>query len=99
MSNLITYELTWQGIEMEITHETGKWGSTDHIEIRSINPAKARTPITETGYRSHFLPIGSLDAHGITAKELVVDWLEREAQTPKWQQYAESSRQTNLFDF
>jgi len=104
MPNHVTHEftvenITWQGIEIEVTHESEKWGSIDHIVIRSVNPKNARIPVTETGYRSHFLPIGSLEEQGITAKELVLIWLEEESQTTKWKQYVEASRQGSLFDF
>ncbi len=97
--SIITECITWENINIEITHESEKWGSIDHIEIRSIDPENARNPITETGYRSHFLPIGSLESQGITAKELVLEWLHSESSKPEWKQYSESLRQGDLFDF
>jgi hypothetical protein len=99
MTHSITVEcITWENVEIEITHETGKFGA-EHIEIRSINPINARNPITETGYRSHFMPLGALEAHGLTAKELVMEWLKRESDTVEWKKYAESQRQGDLFAF
>lgn len=98
-NNIIVETILWEDIEIEITYETEKWGSIDHIEIRSISPEKARIPITKTGYRSHFIPIGALEENGITAKELVLEWIEKEAQSPEWKNYFESTRQKTLFDF
>ena len=54
-----TYQVTWQGISIEIRH-CQNWFSmseddfvTQHIEIRS--EGNAPLPITSTGYRSHFV--------------------------------------------
>lgn len=49
------HRFTWQGIEIEASYWPSKWGTTDHLEIRSIRPERAPLPITETGYRSHLI--------------------------------------------
>jgi hypothetical protein len=99
MSDSTTVEhINWQGITIEVIYWPVKWGSIAHIEVRSIEPKEARIPITETGYRSHFLPIGTLEAEGITVKDLVLGWIDEQAFKPEWKQYAESQRQGDLFD-
>ena len=42
-------------------------------------------PITETGYRSHFVPMGSVAASGYkNAAAFVQAWLEHEAKKTGW---------------
>ncbi len=50
-------QIEWRGLVVEIQH-TANWLNTgfDHIEIK----AESKLPITETGYRSHFIDPGDL---------------------------------------
>lgn len=54
----------WQGIEIEAIYWPRRWGVIAHLEIRSIQPERAPLPITETGYKSHFHPCGTVEANG-----------------------------------
>ena len=54
-----TYEIEWQGIRICIRYAPVKWNVISHIEIESIEPARAPLPITPTGYLSNHIPIGS----------------------------------------
>ena len=93
-----TYRLTWRGIEIEAIYWPRKWGgSIAHLEIRSIKPERAPLPITETGYRSHFHPCGTIEANGGDVAEQVAAWLDQEAASPEWQRHVEASRQFSLF--
>ncbi len=88
-----TYTLTWQDITVEITH-VSNWlnGSHDHIALRAACPL----PVTNTGYRSLFVPHDSMaDVSDIPA--FVQDWLDEAAQSKAWQQQVEASRQLSLF--
>lgn len=84
------YELVWRNapandsVVLRITHSRDYLTSgTDHIEIESIRPRNAPLPITETGYRSHFLtPLELIDAGGPVT--FVQSWLEREAKGKAW---------------
>lgn len=49
------------------------------------------------GYRSHFHPIGSVEAHGGDVIAQVAAWLDEEAKKPDWQAYVNRSRQGELF--
>ena len=92
-----TYRFTWQGIEIEAVYSPLKWGVTAHLEITSINPEHAPLPVSETGYRSHFHPVGTIEAHGGDVVAQVIAWLDHEAAKPEWKRRAEARRQGELF--
>ena len=92
-----THRFTWRGIEIEARYSPSKWGVIAHLEIESIQPPRAPLPVTETGYRSHFHPCGTVEANGGDVVAQVIAWLDEAAATPPWQRYAESSRQGELF--
>jgi len=94
--------ITWQGIAIEIEYDADWLGSSEgpyhqsHLAIRSVDPANAPLPITETGYRSHFIHPGRLAEHG-GPEAYVRKWLDLEADTKAWKRYVEKSRQLSLF--
>ncbi|MDH4745869.1 hypothetical protein OMP43_17730 [Sphingomonas sp. CBMAI 2297] len=96
-TNPQTYRFIWRGIEIEARYWPLKWGVTAHLEIESVMPARARLPITNTGYRSHFHPVGTVEAGGGYVVAQVTAWLDEEAAKPGWQTYIEASRQGELF--
>lgn len=83
------HNITWRGIGLEVTFTPEKFGLVDHIEIMS--EGRAPLPVTETGYRSHFIPAGTVAIHG-GAVAFVTAWLEHEAARTGW-----SGAQLNLF--
>lgn len=83
------YIITWRGVEIEITFTPDKFGMVDHIELRTEN--KAPLPVTETGYRSHFMNRGAVAHHG-GATAFVTAWLDHEAARTNW-----SNAQLSLF--
>ncbi len=56
------HQITWRGVEIEITFPPNEFGMVDHIELRTEN--KAPLPVTGTGYRSHFINAGTVKAQG-----------------------------------
>ena len=93
-----THKFTWEGIEIELTYVPKAYGGAiAHLEVRSINPKRAPLPITETGYRSHFHPVGTVEEGEGTLIEQVTAWLDEEAKSKKWQTYLVESRQFSLF--
>lgn len=62
------------------------------LEIISAEPL----PITETGYRSHFIRADYVEGYGGPV-EFVRQWLDSAAQSPEWQKYIRFSRQLTLF--
>ena len=92
-----TYRFNWQGIEIEATYTPCKWGVIAHLEIRSVAPEGAPLPITSTGYRSHFHPIGTVEANGGDVLAQVAAWLDDEALRAEWQAQVNRSKQGELF--
>jgi hypothetical protein len=93
-----TYRFTWQGIEVEAVYIPRKWGGViAHLAIRSINPERARLPITSTGYLSHFHQPGTVEALGGDVPAQVIAWLDEEAANPEWRAHEAASRQGTLF--
>lgn len=92
-----TYRFQWEGIEIEAIYSPIKWGVIAHLEIESIQPPRAPLPITESGYKSHFHPCGTVEANGGDVVAQIVAWLDEEAAKPEWRAYAANSRQGELF--
>jgi hypothetical protein len=70
------HKIIWRGIQIEITFTPDSFGMVDHIELRS--EGRAPLPVTETGYRSHFMSKGTVAEHG-GAVAFVTAWLDHEA--------------------
>lgn len=98
-----THALLWRGVELQITFEPN-WlqmprseeRRVAHLTVTARLPERARLPITETGYRSHFLhPNEVADASGPVA--YVEAWLNHMAGSREWIAYEQASRQLSLF--
>lgn len=83
------HSITWRGIQVEIIFTPEKFGVIEHIELHAEN--RLPLPVTETGYRSHFIPIGSVAQEG-GAVAYVIGWLDFEAKRTRW-----SGAQLTLF--
>lgn len=83
------HNITWRNIDIAITFTPEKFGMVEHIELHTTN--KEKLPVTETGYRSHFIPMGTTAAHG-GAVAFVTAWLDHEAARSGW-----SNDQMSLF--
>lgn len=97
------YEIHWRDpasdttITIRITHARDYLSSgNDHLEIESRRPKKAPLPITETGYRSHFLaPLELMNAGGPVT--FVTAWLDTEAKGKAWSKAVNAKSQGDLF--
>ena len=86
--------LNWQDLTIEVSYQRNWLNSGQtHLEIR----ASERLPITETGYRSHFLPDGAMEKDEAEIRAFVLEWLDRAATSSTWQAYLEDCRQLRLF--
>lgn len=94
------FSFDWQGIAVHVTY-CPDYSNTikqiqgyqlAHIEVR----AETRLPITETGYRSIWLPNGEVQEQGGAVK-LVTLLLNTAAETQEWQRYIKEIRQLSLF--
>jgi len=93
------HKLIWQSIEIEIRYAPLKWDVIAHLEIESVSPPRAALPVTETGYLSHHHQPNTIEeTHGNDIAGFVADWLNKEAKSPKWQDFLEKSRQGDLFN-
>jgi hypothetical protein len=91
----------WNGIEIEIRWQRDYCQFDDgqsmaHLEIESINPKRAPLPITETGYRSHFIHVAEVENMG-GPEAYVTAWIGCLAKCRAWRDAAEASRQLALF--
>jgi hypothetical protein len=94
----------WQGITIEVVYEPNWLGiatptselPSAHLDIRSVAPERAPLPITETGYRSHFLHPDEIDELGGPVA-YVEAWLNEMARSSEWRDFMTSSRQLSLF--
>ncbi|MFC3706259.1 hypothetical protein ACFOOL_16035 [Devosia honganensis] len=86
--------IVWQGICLTIRHQPDWAAGFDHIEITSER--RLPFPISETGYRSHFLHGEDLKRYG-DAQSFVTAWLAEAEQSPAWRRIAETCRQPSLF--
>jgi hypothetical protein len=68
-----------------------------HLQICSRSPEKAPLPITETGYRSHFLAPGLVEERG-GPTAFARAWLDQAARQTKWSQLEFKRRQPDLFE-
>lgn len=68
--------------------------ATAHLEVRSETGEPL--PISETGYRSHFLPREAVEEYGGPV-EFVKAWLDHDAAKPAWKKYVQERRQLSLF--
>lgn len=89
--------MTWRGIAIEVRfHADWLDGYMAHLDIYARSPERAPLPMTETGYKSHFLDIGEVEAAGGPVA-YVTAWLEQEANSDDWREREESTRQMSLF--
>lgn len=104
MKNKDVFNITWQGIEIEIGYIPSyceaykKYQGVDlsHVDVRSIKPRNVPIPITETGYRSMWIRTPQLAKHGGVI-EYVTSYIEEEAKSKKWKDLQEKARQFELF--
>lgn len=91
----------WNGIEIEIRwiadyckFDDGQ--SMAHLEVQSIKPDRAPLPITETGYRSHFIFRNEVEHMG-GPEAYVEAWIDEVSRTADWHETAIASKQLALF--
>ena len=99
------YEIEWMNpvtnetVRIRITHAREYLSSgSDHLEIESIKPKRAPLPITETGYRSHFiLALDLINSGGPVT--FVTAWINQEAKGKAWTKSAVVKAQGDLFSW
>lgn len=96
---IVQHQIHWHGYTINVRH-SHPWCAAvpelDHLDITVLSPERAAIPITETGYRSHFLPADALIMSGGVVA-YVTAWLDEAAKDATWQAHREASRQLSLF--
>ncbi len=91
--------ITGQTVRLRVTHSRNYLTTgSDHIEIEAIEPKRAVLPITETGYRSHFIKSDEVDRSG-GVRRFVTDWLASAAASKPWQRSQQAAKQGDLFQW
>ena len=97
-----TVKTVWNGIAIDISYDPDYsnafreiYGRTlAHLEIRAED--RQKLPMTETGFRSHFIHASAIEGYG-GAEKFILDWLEHEAKSKEWKDYFDRSKQLTLF--
>lgn len=83
----------WEGIPFDLSYTQPTYSAPyHHIELRASEPL----PVTETGYRSHFIHPDEL-SFWPTVEAFVNEWLTLASKSPHWKAYRAQSRQLSLF--
>jgi hypothetical protein len=85
--------LDWRGILIQVTLEKQRF--VDHLQIETLDPIRAPLPITETGYRSHFIAKDLIEQAGGPAAYLEA-WLDHAATAKGWAAIEDTVRQYEL---
>lgn len=96
--------IQWDGMEIEISF-CRNWSDAfannygfnmSHFEIKTRSPERAALPITETGYRSIFIPEPDI-AEFASPTAYIIAMLDHAAQSPEWQVIRDKAQQYSLF--
>jgi hypothetical protein len=94
-----THPVTGKTVTIAIRHTRDYLvAGSDHIEIESVKPKRAALPITETGYRSHFIDRQEQRLAG-GPLQFVKSWLLREERSKEWVKRDHAARQSDLFQW
>lgn len=99
--HIVTTQIDWQGIALSVSYEESYYGTDPehdyamaHLQI--LADGRQPLPITETGYKSHFLhPSFVTHAGGPVAYARA--WLDAEAATEEWCRHTATKQQLSLF--
>lgn len=96
--NITTGIMEWQGITLSVSCERdyATMKGLTHLSIHVLAPSTSKLPITETGFRSHFLSEVEVEELG-GPLDYVRAWLDAEAATPEWREQQQAARQMTLF--
>ena len=95
------FVIEWQGYRIQVAYQPNWLGGASHLsvahfDITTIEPPRGPLPITETGYRSHFLHPEEVAAHG-GPEAFVKAWLDAKAKGASWRAAHAATQQLDLF--
>lgn len=88
------HEIEWQGIAITVGWCPDWMSMIAHLELRSRD--RCPLPMTETGYRSHFIAREAVEERGGPVAYAIA-WLDHEAGAKEWQAKVAASKQLSLF--
>jgi len=93
------YTMKWRGMDVLIVYKRD-WAvlpdcSYSHLEVMTDAP-RCPLPMSETGYKSHFTPAGTIEALGGPVA-YVTRWLDHAAKSAAWKAIERDQRQGSLF--
>lgn len=96
--DIVIETLDWRGVLIEISYEPRYLGDDiyAHLALRSIQPDRAPLPMTDTGYKSHFIQQANVEELG-GPTAYVLAWLEDAAKRKGWAEVEAAARQYTLF--
>lgn len=89
---VLTEVIDWQGLSLSVTFDPD-WsglGYIAHLEVTTVKPDRAPNPISETGYKSHFLPLKEIE-NAEELRQYVLAWLAEAAESADWRANAQLS--------
>jgi hypothetical protein len=94
------HQVVWRGIAATVVYTPDfhalPGDDCHHCHIEVMTEPRVPLPITETGYRSLFLPGGQVeDAGGVAA--FVTRWLDAASKSAQWRAAEVTARQGSLF--
>ncbi len=102
ISRIFTQRIRWACMTIEVSYEPAWLGLTiggepvAHLQLRSLDPDRAALPVSETGYKSHYVSATEVEECGGPVAYAIA-WLDHAATFPDWIALQESSRQLALF--
>lgn len=97
-SNIIIETFDWRGILVQATYEANWLGNHHpaHLQLETLEPARAPLPITATGYLSHFVDRDMIEEAG-GPTDYALAWLDHASHSRGWAQIESRARQYSLF--
>lgn len=89
-----THKLVWRGKQIEVAYNPRSFAGSAHLQIRAKDSRPL--PITETGYRSHFIDPQDVEHLGGPVA-YVEAWLNAMAETKAWKRAERDGIQLALF--
>lgn len=93
MSGLIETTIAWRGRFIRLRYAPRHFTVVDRLE----SVGRAPLPITETGYEVRYPDASDPPMTEAELIELVISWLDDEAETKAWRDAEEKRRQYSLF--
>lgn len=95
-STALTHWFTWRHVRCKVIETPDYFAGQTHLELHAIAARDVPLPITQTGYRSHFIAAQALVAAG-GAVAFFTAWMDAEAQSRSYRNAEFRWRQGELF--